>query len=424
MTLEHYQTNFNQFQKQNPTLTPEGQSLKLKHLNRFLENGFPTKKQEAWKYTSLKPLQSTNFSWQAQAQSSGKAIPHFGEGCHLVFVNGVFNESLSDSLPEGLTLKTHLHELSADQQSFENLFRDFQEDALLDLNTAFANEGVFLEVQKNAQIEKTLHLVFVFDFSNSKPLSFFPRNHVVVNEGAELKLTETYHTFEESACFYHAVSDVIVHDNAKVWHDVAQFDAKSSFAMQSTRTILNRNAFYKNMHFSLGSQITRHNVESSINGEGARLELFALYPVLKNAHIDHNTWVHHKAPHTETEQVYKSIVQDGGRGIFNGMIQVYQEAQKTDAIQLNKNLLLGEKAEVDTKPQLLIHADDVKCAHGSTVGQVEEEGLFYLNSRGIPKDEAMKMLIRGFAEDVITRVHNSELQSQIQQKVQGEFFDF
>lgn len=375
-------------------------------LKKFEALGWPTRKTESWKYTSVKAVQESEYALAAGDFTARK----FNKGTNLVFVNGVFSADQSDALPEGVTL------------SFEDkASAEAEGDALYHLNTGLTSQVANIVVAKGVVVDAPLNLIFEYQATGN--VCSFPRVQLAVEENAQVNLVEMFRAKGSEKTFLNGVTEITVQANAVVNHDQMHDVSASVFAVQATRAATHRSSVYKHCHFTLGEAVVRCNLDVNVLGEGARTELYALYPVKSGGHVDHNTYVNHTLPHCETHQVYKSVIQEGGRGVFSGLMQVQQAAQKTDASQLNKNLLLGAKAEADSKPQLLIHADDVKCAHGSTVGQMEQEEIFYLQSRGIPRDQAVHILVNGYAWDVVQHVSSEELRNEIAKIVEERFFD-
>jgi Fe-S cluster assembly protein SufD len=414
INTEHYRTaffdHFARVRSQDPTWLS---LLRRDAFERFLERGFPSTGEEAWRFTSVAPLAETSFSLAqglpvpagssvSDARYTGDWAPH-----ELVFVNGLYVEELSSKakLPEGVVvaslsqaLDTHSDELEA----VLSLPRAEDGTVFSDLNLAFLDDGAFVFVPENIQVEVPIHLVFLTAVAT--PAVSHPRTVVLVERGGRVSIVESYVGSPGSVYLTNTASDVLAAGGASVERYKLQRESKSAFHVGSHRFLQARGTTIQDYSLSLGARLARNDIHSLLDGEGADLTLNGLYVVGGNQHVDHHTVIDHKEPHCTSRELYKGVLDDTSSGVFNGRIIVRGGAQKTSAQQTNKNLLLSEDALVNSNPQLEIHADDVKCAHGATIGQLDKESLFYLRSRGIGLEDARNMLTRAFMADMSERI--------------------
>ena len=385
--------------------------IRREALSFFAEKGFPHKKVEAWKYTSLKDIQATDYTlWQptqAKKTFAPEVLhPYWIEGSHLlVFVNGFFSAEMSNTDGANFTVTPLLEALHKGGASFVSKYfnADTEKgDVFTALNTAYAAEGVYIEVPKGKVVEKPIQLLYLSDVA--APTCFQPRNIISIGERAELKVIEMHHNLSQAQVLTNAVTEVFVAKEAHLDYYKLQNDALQASLIDNTY-ISQQAQSHASVHtFSFGGTLTRNNLNFYHHGEYLESTLKGLSILEGNQHTDHYTLVNHAEPNCESHQDYKSIVNDQATNVFNGKIMVEQIAQKTNAYQQNDNILLSEKATVYTKPQLEIFADDVKCSHGCTVGSLSPDSLFYLQSRGIGKKEAAALLTYAFANTVLESV--------------------
>jgi len=391
----------------------------------FSSQGFPTPRLEEWSYTNLASLikhslvraSASSAPTLSLAELEPYLLPH---ACaRLVFVDGVLVSELSHTtdLPEGVVVKS----LSTPYQSYQNggadvvskfLGRgaDSSNNAFIALNTAFLEDGALIHFGKKTAIAAPIQLLFVTTGSAVKFASA-PRVLIVADEFSQGSVVETHLGLGQQSYLTNSVVEVFVGAEAKLEHLKLQLETSAAYHVASLTTELARTARFTSTQFVLGGLLVRNELMPVLRGEGADCVLNCLSLLAGDQHADNFTVVDHAMPHCESTQVFKGVYSGKSRGVFSGTIVVRKDAQKTNAIQNNASILLSETGTVDTKPQLKIWADDVKCTHGATVGQLDEAGLFYLRSRGIPKGEAYRMLVRAFSEDVVTRVSDEKLRS-------------
>ena len=401
---------------------------------RFEQSGFPTTGEEEWKYTNVAPIAKTQFEPAFKSQRGTLDVDaarletflyrEAGKN-QLVFVNGIYRPELSP-----------FQDVSGDVVAFdladalrggrnaelvrEHLARaaDDDENAFTALNTAFLSSGALILVPKNTRVESPVHLLFLADGQDVKNISS-PRVLVIAEQGSEATVIESYASLHEETAVYltNAVVEIVLEAGARLEHYKVQNESQQAFHVATTRAELGRSSSYNATTITLGAQLSRHDIGITLDQEGAECWIDGLYIVGTGQHADTHSLIDHRSPHCKSHQLYKGILDGKSRAVFNGKVFVRKGAQQTDAMQTNKNLLLSNEARVDTKPQLEIFADDVKCAHGATVGQLEEEQLFYLASRGMHTDIARNLLTYGFAEEVIDKIRIESIKAQLDEAV-------
>ena len=393
---------------------------------RFEELGFPTTDDEDWKYTNVATLARRAFqpaAPDAAGPEPAAVAPFVSEEARrssLVFVDGTFSPSLSslEALPQGLVAEDLGAALAGEHGEvlWEHLGRLLGEggDAFTALNTAFVGGGAFLRVPAGLAVETPVQLLFLNTRGGG---AAFPRVLVVAERDSRLDLIETYASLGDEEYFTGAVVEVFVGEGARVTHYKVQDEGGRAFHVASTCAEVSRAGAYELTTVTLGAQLSRHGIEAILGGEGAECRVDGLYIVGTGQHADTHSLIDHREPHCASRQNYKGILDGKSRAVFNGRVYVHEGARQTDAQQSNKNLLLSADARVDTKPQLEIYNDDVKCAHGATVGQLDEEELFYLLSRGLHPDLARNLLTYGFAEEVIKGIRYESIRAQLDEAI-------
>lgn len=390
-------------------------------IDRFAETGFPTTRHEEWKYTNVAPIERTRFRPVLSGEefspddAAVSSLGFRGDAWRLVFVNGHFAPERSDlnDLPEGVLVKSlaaairENTELVADNiagypESFESPFAM--------LNTAYIRNGAFVYVPKNVALPKPVHFLFLSTAPND-PVVSHPRTLVVVESGAKATLIEEYAGRDGEVYLTNSVTEVVVGENARVDHVRLQHESRDAYFIGASHSRLGRSSNYYNNAISFGGKISRNDPVAVLNGEGGHASLDGLYLAGENQLLDSHTVIDHAVPHCTSHELYKGILRDNGHGVFNGKIFVRKDAQKTDSKQSNMNLLLSDAAIIDTKPQLEIFADDVKCTHGATIGRLDEKSVFYLRARGIGLDEARAMLIYAFAAEAIDHIEDESVRA-------------
>ena len=396
-------------------------SIRSKAIKKFESEGFPTKKLESWKYTSLK----RTLKYDYKLFPSQKDIIDFKdiqdylindiESYKIVFVNGKYYSNLSETTHEGMDICILSSALTQSKYDLiiENYFDKIsKKDGITSLNTAFSHEGAYIHIPKNIQVDKPIQILH-FSTGENESLMFQPRNLIVVDENSQVEIIERYQSITNNNVLVNSVSEIYVNKKSNVKHYKIQNDKKSSSLIDNTFVSQEHSSSYNLHTFSFGGDLTRNNLNIFQNDQRIESTINGITIIDDEQHVDHNTLIHHKEPNCTSHQDYKGIYGGKSVGVFNGRVLVEKEAQKTNAFQANNNVLISDKASINTKPQLEIFADDVRCSHGCTIGQLDNNALFYLRSRGIPEKEATALMMFGFANKVLTSVQNQEIKSMI-----------
>jgi Fe-S cluster assembly protein SufD len=388
----------------------------------FENQGFPTKKEEAWKYTSLKALEKIDFSIfpRESAPLEYKEVKQYFlqemDTYKIVFVDGVFSSYLSETTHQGIDVCLMSAALTKDMykpviEAYFNKIASVDEN-LTALNTAFSKEGAFIHIPKNTQAMKPVEIIH-FATGAYADIMLQPRNLVVVEENSEVQIMERHQSLSTNAVFTNAVTEIYADKSAIVDFYKVQNDLHTASLVDNTYIDQRDRSIVKVHTFSFGGKLTRNNLNFYQNGERIDSTMKGVTIIGDGQLVDHHTLVHHRQPNCESHQDYKGIYDGNSTGVFNGKIVVDRLAQKTNAFQQNNNLLIADKASINTKPQLEIFADDVKCSHGCTIGQIDQEAMFYLQSRGIGQKEAQALLMYAFANNVLESVRIPELKKRI-----------
>lgn len=407
--------------------------LRAESFERFLDNGFPTTDEEEWRFTSVAPLASTRFSLGSLARGRAKSSQAVSllhshhltdwKRHELVFVNGVYAPELSSvgGVPPGVvvtSLSSALVKHGGEVEAVLGLPPVEGTTIFADLNRAFLEDGAFVYVPEATLVAEPIHLVFVT--SATKPAVTHPHNLVMVERQGEARIVESYIGGDGTEYFTNTVTEIVAGGGAAIDHYKIQREGIRAYHLSSQRLLEARSTRLQNMSLSLGAGLARNDIHCLLDGEGSDLTLDGLYVVRGAQHVDHHTVIDHKAPHCTSRELYKGVLDDSSSGVFNGRIIVRPEAQKTNARQTNKNLLLSEEALVNSNPQLEINADDVKCAHGATIGQLDKDALFYLRSRGIAFQDAREILTRAFMAEVSEHIRIDALRDAMRGLVFAE----
>jgi Fe-S cluster assembly protein SufD len=387
------------------------------------EHGFPTPKDEDWRYTRLGPILEVPFEpavagvgHRVSSSTIDALVADLG-GTRLVFVNGHFASELSrlTKLPGGVTVTSLASVLAQEAERLEPLFsRPFppRHHAFTALNAALADDGAFVHLPADTTVDEPIQLVFFADTCRS-PLVSSPRSMVLAGPGSRVAIVETYAGIPGDVYCTNAVTEVVVEEGARVEHYKVQDEAETAFHLALLDVRQGRGSRFSSHSVALGSSIARHEVRVNLEGGGAEVSLNGLYMPRGDQHHDNPILIEHAAPHCTSRQLYKGVVDGRGHGVFNGHIIVRPGALGTDASQTNKNLLLSDHAEIDTRPRLEILADDVKCTHGAAVGALDEDALFYLRSRGVAHQAARGLLTYAFANEMVELIDPEPLRARV-----------
>ena len=400
--------------------------IRSEAIKTFEEKGFPTKKDEAWKYTSLNTLLKKNYSVFPKKEVAldfkdiKKYFIHEIDAYKIVFIDGVYNSHLSETTHDGLDVCLMSAALTKPKYKLviDTYFNKIakKDDSLTSLNTAFSREGAFINVPKGKVVDKPIQIIH-FATGTEAALMLQPRNLVIVGENAHVQIIERHQSLTEHPILTNSVTEIFAKKRAIVDYYKIQNDAQTASLIDNTYITQKRNSHASVHTFSLGGNLTRNNLNFYHEEERIESTMKGVTIIGNKQHVDHSTLVHHAQPNCESHQDYKGIYGDKSTGVFNGKIVVDKIAQKTNAFQQNNNILIDDKASINTKPQLEIFADDVKCSHGCTIGQLDDEALFYLRSRGIPAKEAKALLMYAFANNVLASVKIPEVKARITKQI-------
>ena len=409
------------------------QTLRKQGMAQFQALGFPTTKNEDWHFTSVAPIAERTFRLAPLESANAASVKradlarfNFGEnGWHtLVFVNGAFSEDLSSAagLGTGVRVSSLARAIKSGTAGIERhlgKITTFERHTFTALNTAFINDGAFIELAADAIVEQPIHLVFV---SGGEGISH-PRNLIVAGRHSRATVIESYVSLRDSGYFTNAVTEISLGEGAHLDHYKLQRESESAFHVGTVQIREARDSQLHSFSLAVGGSLARTNIYTSLDGDAATCTLNGLYLADGTQHIDNQTSIEHIAPNCPSHELYKGVLDGRSHGVFNGKVFVHPEAQKTDGKQSNNNLLLSPSARVDTKPQLEIFADDVKCTHGATVGRLDDLAMFYLNSRGIAPEPARMLLTYAFAADVLETIELEPLRKQLEKMVLARFAD-
>jgi Fe-S cluster assembly protein SufD len=421
--IDWYLSSFEVFEKSlNGEAASSTHAIRKAAIARFAQLGFPTTRDEEWKYTDVAPLARVPFKPvldHRQDEVSKRDIQRltFGQRWpRIVCVNGHFSNELSSApsvrrLGSGAKAGSLAEAMKRHPEVLERhltRYARYDDNAFNALSAAFLSDGVFIYLPERTILEEPIQLLFISTGVENEFVSH-PRSLIVVGRNSQVSFIETHVGLANNVYFSNAVSEIVVGENSIVESDRVEDESDRSFHIGTTQILQHRNSVFTSNAVSYGGGLVRNNVTSVLDGEGAECTLNGLYVAADQQHVDNHTTIDHAKPHCNSHELYKGILAGRSRGVFNGKIFVRKDAQKTDAKQTNKNLVLSDEATIDTKPQLEIFANDVKCTHGATVGQLDEEAIFYLQTRGIGLEGARDVLTTAFAGDVINRIKISPL---------------
>ena len=402
------------------------QNHRSRALRIFQEKGFPTKKIESWKYTSLNSLLNKDYVLFPRTDSNielkkvKQYFLHDIDTYKIVFIDGIYSPFLSDTTHDGLDvclLSAALSQIKY-REVIDKYFNKsvIKDESLTALNTAYAREGAYIFIPENKVSEKTIEIMH-FSTGEQKSLWLQPRNLIVVEKNSQVQIIERHQSLLEHNVVTNSVTEIYAHNDALVDYYKIQNDLDSASLIDNTYINQEKNSHVSVHTFSFGGNLVRNNLNYFHKGQHIMSTLKGLTILKDKQHIDHNTLVSHSKPNCESHQDYKGIFSDQSKGVFNGKIFVDKIAQKTNAFQQSNNILIDDKATINSKPQLEIFADDVKCSHGCTIGQLDEETLFYLRSRGIPRKEAKALLTYAFANNILQSVQINVLKKRINEQI-------
>ena len=444
-----FQQAYNQLLKTRPGILASEAGGELEWLKNARERdfgrwgteGLPTKRNEKWMYTNVAPIAESTIAIPVdkpvlpcrESLVSLKGVSH----SDIVFVNGHYVPELSKIDQEDGVSVVILSELfdecvnegwSAERKKRFANFRKHVETSDVDretvfaaMNTSFMQDGILIHIEAETKVSKPIVVAFVSNATSENLTMISPRVFVHLEKGAEASLLEVYEGGSDQRYFSNAVSDLRLEDESRLSYCKVQMESQNAYHIGTTRIHQGVSSFCESFQFSFGAKLSRQDLHISLEGENAETSLDGLYMVGGKQHVDNHTAVEHAVPHTTSSQIYKGIVDGEAKAVFNGYVGIHRDAQKSNSSQLNNNLMMSAKAEVDTKPELEIDADDVKAAHGATIGRIDPDHVFYLQTRAIPKAEAVRLLARGFAQDVVFRIRNASLRTRLHELVDSRF---
>lgn len=395
--------------------------IRTEAIKTFETEGFPTKKLENWKYTSLNSVLKHDYSVFPKHENAldfkdiKKYFIHDIDAYKIIFIDGKYSSHISQTTHDGLDVCLMSAALTKPKYRLiiENYFNKIaSKDSLSSLNTAFSVEGAFIHIPKNKLVDKPIQIIH-FSTGNEAALMLQPRNLIVADENSHVQIIERHQSLTDNPVLTNSVTEIFANKRAIVDYYKIQNDRENASLIDNTFINQKQESIAKVHTFSFGGKLIRNNLNFYQNGERIDSTMKGITIIGNKQHVDHNTLVHHIEPNCESHQDYKGIFDDNSTGVFNGKVVVEKLAQKTNAFQANNNILISDKASINTKPQLEIFADDVKCSHGCTIGQLDESAMFYLRSRGIPEKEARALLMFAFSNNVMDSVKIPELKNRI-----------
>jgi len=421
---EKYLFKFGKFERSlNGEANSELHRIRKNAIEAFDKLDFPTLKNEDWKYTSVAPILEHNYE---SAKESDKSKAFSGniedylinglDAIRLVFINGYFSKELSSSpeLSGGVIAGSLAELIKTNKELLNSHFAKYVklENGFIALNTAFAQDGAVIFIPDNYTLETPIHILSLTGNHGMKILSQ-PRNLIIAGKSSRVRIIESYHSIGDENNFINTVTEISAGENSDIEFYRIQDENKQAYHINKTQVEQKNNSKFTSYTVTTGGALVRNDMNTLLNGEGCEAHFYGIYITDGTQHVDNHTMIDHAKPKCLSNELYKGVLHDKSRAVFNGKVFVRPDAQKTNAYQSNKNILLSREAQVDTKPQLEIYADDVRCTHGATVGQLDEESVFYLRSRGISRENAVSVLIRAFANDIFEEIRTEQLKEHL-----------
>ncbi len=428
---KYFINQFDEFEKSlNGEKSSDFHKIRKDAISKLAGLSVPTQKDEEWKYTNISALQKHSFSPASSKENvTSAAINKFlfdkMEHSLLVFVNGVFTPGLSKliDIPKGVVIGSLAEELKNNNPIVKKHLGKYAEDEnyfFTTLSTAFTKDGAFIYVPDGKVVEDPIHIIFITKSGSEKILTQ-PRNLFVAGKNSQVTIIEHYVSDEDSIYFTNSVTEIVADENANVDHIKLQEESNKAFHIARMEVDQERSSNFSSHLISHGAEISRNDFNARFNDEGSECMLNGLFMIGDDQLFDAHTMIDHAKPHCNSHEHYKGILQDKSKGVFNGKVMVRRDAQKTNAFQQNNTILLSDDAVMNTKPQLEIFADDVKCSHGATIGKLNDEAKFYLKSRGIGEEAATAILIHAFASDVIKSIKIPALRNYLEEIISKRF---
>ncbi|TRX52428.1 Fe-S cluster assembly protein SufD [Fulvivirga sp. M361] len=412
--LNQVLVNFEKFEAQLNGTTGNIHGTRKEALETLKTQGFPDTRNEEYKYTNITKALEKKFSFQEEPTTLSlkkeEIEDRFIKGLdahRLVFINGEFSRDYSDFSEDAgleiIDLPTAIRSGHEALTAHFGKYADYGKDAFIALNTSLAKNGTFIQVSANKVIDRPICIYYINDTSSNQTYNY-ARNLILGGENSQATILEVHSDLGAHESFSNVVSEIVVKQRARISHFILQSEQEKGYHVGTTQVVQEKDSYFANYAFTTSGEMIRNNLNIDLIAERCETHMYGLYLLNGKAHVDNHTTVDHQQPNSFSNELYKGIIEDRSRGVFNGKIYVRQAAQKTNAFQSNKNILLSDTAVVNTKPQLEIWADDVKCSHGCTTGQLDEDAMFYLRARGLSKDSARALLLYAFATEVVENV--------------------
>ena len=394
-------------------------------IDTFDKTGFPTKRNEDWKYTPVTPVETCIFRLPNTTVGTSTLFENeqnvHGLGCYsIAFLDGQLVGTIDpQTVPKGVqisSISTALSENYLSAHTHLTKHANINSNGFCALNTAMMHTGAVIQITANTTVDRPIMLTFISS-GQMENVATYPRILVTAGTNTEVQIIERYVGLGSERYFTNHVSEIVLEENARMEHYKIQEETQSSFHVSTMQIHQDRDSHFVSHSISLGGNISRHDINSTLSSPGANCHLYGLYLAKERQHVDYHTRINHLAPHCLSKEIYKGILDGHARGVFNGQVRVNTDAQKTNAEQANDNLLLSTTAEINTKPQLEIFADDVKCSHGATVGQLDDDMIFYLCARGIDKMAARNLLTYGFANNLLEQMDIKAINEYVSEKL-------
>ena len=431
--LQHYAESFSGLEKSAASEPSFVRKLRQDGFARFNEKGFPTIRDEDWRFTNLSAIAQTPFRLVRNgrlhlSEEPDISVYHMPDSaCELIFVDGRLRVSFSvQYLPKAVRVGSLAKELTSNPGAIEphlGRYLNIERDPFSALNTAFIEDGAYINIPKGIVLESPIHLLFI-STAHDTPVVTHPRNLIVVGENSQATIIEDYVSLGRAAkALCNTATELVAGDHSITSHYMIEREDESTFNISTLRIQQGRTADVASHSVLAGGALVRNNVHPVLAGEGGECLINGLFMGRNRQHLDNYMLVEHASPHCGSRQFYNGILDGHAHGVFHGRIIVHKDAQKTDAKQTNRNLLLSDTAQIDTKPQLEIYADDVKCTHGATIGQIEENALFYLRSRGIDEASARRLLLFAFTSECLDRMRTGPARAYVENLIQQKLGD-
>lgn len=424
----------NSFEQANSKELTNGKAIsfdyKQQNLNKILTNGLPTFKSENWKYTNLNFLNSLDFEFAKDNQLlKSESIPQKYKG--IVLNNGKFDENLSDltNLNNSVEIHNLIDPNNFSSEEIRNHFIEFdkiENNPFININNAFLNGGIVIKIAKNKIIEEEIQIFHLISQNSDSTKSVFSNSKILIiaEENSYCKIVEKIIALDETSSISNSLTKVELAQNSQVKHYLIQSDNKNLYSNNFTIASQSKDSNFTNYTITLSGKFVRNDLHAILNGSNSESHFYGFYYADQQSLVDNHTFVDHAVEKCQSNELYKGILNDRAVGVFNGKIMVRQDAQETNAYQSSKNILLSDDAKMNSKPELEIYADNVKCSHGASTGTIDPDQLFYLKARGIGEKLANSLLLQAFANDVISKIEIVELKNDLEVKLSGKFLNF